>query len=236
VSPDDVYQVRIERRSRFLGDGFLVDGGLVDGGLVGGFQVDPAFVVTTAAVVRDAGPSVELRAPRSGAGDSGADAPVAAEVVEVLGEDGLALLEVAAPGFLVLPRPAEPSTELTGAGLPARAVGDELLRFRRLGAAHLRAELEGLAPHRLNGAAEKLGGGKGGGGESSTLRIAQGQAGGGQRAESDGLTAGRQAAAGGAGDCVRGALLLDYLRERARSGRLDPMVTVPAPGVREGSR
>jgi hypothetical protein len=172
VSPDDVYQVGVEYRSRALGDGFLVD---------------PAFVVTTAEVLRGAGPVVDLRVV-------GAGGTIAAEVVEVLGDDGLALLEVAAPGFAVLPSPAGPEAALDRAGgppIPVHALGDQLLRFRRLGAARLRADLNGLTP-----AARP---------ESSA-------------------------------DDQRGTLLLACLRERARTGILDPVVTVPGLSAAEGSR
>jgi hypothetical protein len=168
VSPDDVHQVRITDASRTLGDGVLVG---------------PGFAVTTAAVLRDAGPVVALRAP-------GSDAPVAAEVVEVLGSEGLVLPEVAAPGFDV---PFHPP------------MADQVLHCRRLGAGRRPADL-------------KLGGADGSEGEGSTADTASGQAGGTRRTASD---------------QERGALLLAYLKERARTGRLDPVVTVPA---LEGSR
>jgi hypothetical protein len=48
--------------------------------------------VTTAAVLRDAGPVVAPQSP-------GSDALVAAEVVDVLGSEGLVPLEVAVPSF-----------------------------------------------------------------------------------------------------------------------------------------
>jgi hypothetical protein len=173
VSPDDVHQVRIETASDAPGVHTLGDGVLVG----------PGFAVTTVAVLRDAGPSVALRAP-------GSDAPVAAEVVEVLGSEGLVLLEVAAPGFDV------PFNS---------AMADRLLGFHRFGAARLLADL-------------KFGGGADAEGESSTAETASNRAGGTRR------TANTQ---------ERGALLLAYLEERARTGRLDPVVTVPA---LEGSR
>jgi hypothetical protein len=211
VSPDDVYQVGIEHRSRALGDGFLV----------AGFPGDRAFVVTTAQVVRDAGPVVEVRRP----GDGGATGPglgtdgsvagetVAAEVVEVLGEDGLALLEMAAPGFAVFPSPAGPEAALDlpgGPPIPAHTLGDRLLRFRRLGAARLRADLNGLT---LGDALPPVGA---------------------KPARAEPPAAERTAAELAAEE--RAALLLGCLRERARSGLLDPVVTVPGLGAGEGSR
>jgi hypothetical protein len=216
VSSDVVHQVRINHATRTLGDGFLVA---------------PGFVITTAAVVRDVGPGVSLSvrglpdgpgspdgrglpdgpgspdgpgvkgAEGSGIGDTGVAAPVAAEVVEVLGSDELALLEVA-PGFVV-PAGARPipAAELS---FPAGTPADQLLRFRRFGAAHLRAELEG----------RKMGGAQAREGEGSGAQTASERAGDTQRTTNS------------AGE--RGALLLAYLRERARTGRLDPLVTVPA--------
>jgi hypothetical protein len=178
VSPDDVHRVRITDASRTLGDRVLGDRVLGDRVLV-----EPGFAVTTAAVSRDAGPFVALRAP-------GSDAPVAAEVVEVLGSERRVLLEVAAPGFDV---PFNPS------------VAGQVPRFRRLGAGRLPAE-------------PKLGGVKGSEGESSTADTASEQAGGTRRTTND---------------QERGALLPAYLKERARTGRLDPVVTVPS---LEGSR
>jgi hypothetical protein len=157
VSPDDVYQVRIEPAFTSRGDAALGDAVLVA----------PGFAVTTTAALRDAGPVVGLRAP-------GSDAPVAAEVVEVLGSEERVLLEVAAPGFDV---PFNPST------------AGQLLRFR---AGRLLADL------------------KWGGGETREVS-----------------TMGVESAGAG------GTLLLAYLWERARTGRLDPVVTVPA---LEGSR
>jgi hypothetical protein len=151
-----------------------------------------------------AGPAVSVRAPDSDAQDSDAqdsDAPVAAEVVEVLGSGPgeLALLEVAAPGFVVPLRPAPASAVLPGSPLPPRAIHDELLRFRRFGAA-----------------GPKFGGAERREGESSTVTTASIQAGGARHTASDQRSA------------ERGALLLAYLREHARTGRLDPVVTVPA--------
>lgn len=168
MSPDDVHQVRIEDASRALALG--------DGVLVG-----PGFAVTLAAVLRDAGPVVALRA-------AGSDAPVTAEVVEVLGSEGLVLLEVAAPGFDV---PVNP------------ALADQLLRFRHFGARRLLAGL-------------KMAGENGAEGEGSTASVASDEAGGTRRTTNE-----------------RGALLLAYRQERARTGRLDPVVTAPA---LEGSR
>lgn len=232
MSSDVVHQVRIEHASRVLGEGFLVGA---------------SFVVTTAAVVHETGLAVSLRVPgddgaerpgtgddgaagpgtgddgaaRPGTGDTGVAAPVAAEVVEVLGSQGLALLEVAAPGFVVPLPPAPGAAALRlpdGSSLPATAIPGRLGCFRRFGAAHLRAELDG----------RKIGGGTGGGGEGSTARTASEQAGGAQRTA--GMTADGPSSAD-AGE--RGVLLLAYLWESARSGRLDPLVTVPA---LEGSR
>lgn len=212
-----IHRVRIEHASRVLGEGFLVGA---------------SFVVTTAAVVHETGLAVSLRVPGDdgaerpgtgddgaagpGTGDTGVAAPVAAEVVEVLGSQGLALLEVAAPGFAVplAPAPAAAALRLPdGSSLPATAIPGRLGCFRRFGAAHLRAELDG----------RKIGGGTGGGGEGSTARTASEQAGGAQRTA--GMTADGPSSAD-AGE--RGSLLLAYLRELARSGRLDPLVTVPA--------
>jgi hypothetical protein len=245
VSPDDVYQVGIELRSRALGEGFLVD---------------PAFVVTSAAAVRDAGPAVELRVPSangaaaSGTGQGPGAGPgagagetvpaeripaevVPAEVVEVLGDDGLALLEVAAPGFAVLPPPAGPEAALDRPGappIPARALAGRLLHFQRLGARRLRADLDGRATggRATAGppAAEHLrpvpagAGSNGTGPGPATL-------GGGLRNDPGGSANGR-----GPADHDQAALLLAYLRERARSGLLDPMLTVPALDAGEGSR
>ncbi|HEY0533816.1 MAG TPA: hypothetical protein VGD29_19700 [Actinoplanes sp.] len=174
MSPDDVHQVRIEDASRTLGDGVLVG---------------PGFAVTTAAVLRDAGPVVALRAP-------GSDAPVAAEVVEVLSSEGLVLLEVAAPGFDV---PFNPT------------MADQVLRFRRFEAGRLLADL-------------KFGGERGREGESSAEDSASERAGGTRRTATGRTATGRTATDGR----ERGALLLAYLKERARTGRLDPVVTVPA--------
>jgi hypothetical protein len=171
VSPDDVHQVRIEHATRTLGEQPLGFGVLAG----------PGFAVTTAAVLCDTGPVVALRSP-------GSDAPIAAEVVEVLGSEGLVLLEVAAPGFDV---PINPS------------MADQVLRFRRFGAARLLADL-------------KFGGEDGGEGEGSTADTASAEAGGTRRTANE-----------------RGALLLAYPKDRARTGRLDPVVTVPA---LEGSR
>lgn len=184
MSPDDVHQVRIEHATRTLGEQPLGFGVLAG----------PGFAVTTAAVLRDAGPVVALRSP-------GSDAPIAAEVVEVLGSDELALLEVA-PGFVV-PASARPIPAAT-LSFPAGALADQLLRFRRFGAAYLRAELEG----------RKMGGAEADKGEGSRAETASERAGGTQRTTNS------------AGE--RGGLLLAYLRERARTGRLDPLVTVPA--------
>ena len=240
MSPDDVYQVGIELRSRALGEGFLVD---------------PAFVVTSAAAVRDAGPAVEVRvAGVAGAATSGTGAGetvpaemtaaemaaaevVPAEVVEVLGDDGLALLEVAAPGFAVLPPPAGPDAALDRPGapsIPARALAGRLLHFQRLGARRLRADLDGRPTGSRATAgpqpAEHLrpapagAGSNGTGPDPATL-------GGGPRNDPGGSANGR----GPAGD-DRAALLLAYLRERARSGLFDPMLTVPALDAGEGSR
>jgi hypothetical protein len=204
VSSDVVHQVRINPAARTPGDGFLVA---------------PGFVITTAAVVSDVGPGVSLSvrgllngpgslngpggkgAGGSGIGDTGVAAPVAAEVVEVLGSDELALLEVA-PGFVV-PASAWPIPAAT-LSFPAGALADQLLRFRRFGAAYLRAELEG----------RKMGGAEADKGEGSRAETASERAGGTQRTTNS------------AGE--RGGLLLAYLRERARTGRLDPLVTVPA--------
>lgn len=230
MSSDVVHQVRIEHASRVLGEGFLVGA---------------SFVVTTTAVAHETGLAVSLRVPGDdgaarpgtgddgaagtgddgaagpGTGDTGVAAPVAAEVVEVLGSQGLALLEVAAPGFVVPLPPAPGAAALRlpdGSTIPAPAVAGRLGSFRRFGAAHLRAELDG----------RKISGGSGGGGEGSTARIASEQAGGARRTA--GMTADGPSSAD-AGE--RGVLLLAYLWESARSGRLDPLVTVPA---LEGSR
>lgn len=171
MSPDDVHQVRISDASRTLDLG--------DGVLVG-----PCFAVTAAGVLRDAGPVVALRTP-------GSDALVTAEVVEVLGSEGLVLLEVAAPGFDV---PFNP------------AMADQLLQFRHFGAAQLLTEL-------------KFGGDLGAEGEGSTALDPMDEAGGTRRTANE-----------------RGALLLAYLQERARTGRVDPVITVPALIAPEGSR
>ncbi len=188
MRPDNVYQVRIEQRSRALGDGFLVD---------------PGFVVTSADAVRDAGPAVELRMPGgAGATNNGAGETVTAEVIEVRGEDGLALLAVAKPGFRTLPAPVGPAAALDRPGhapIPALAVGDQLLRFHRLGAARLRAELNGLTPGDLR-------------------------------------PPGRPELGPAAGGDERAALLLDHLRGQARSGRLEPVMTVPGLVTGEDSR
>jgi hypothetical protein len=195
-----VHQVRINHAARTVGDGFLAA---------------PGFVTTSTAVVRDVGPGVLLSVPGwlngpgssngrggkgvegSGIGDTGVAAPVAAEVVEVLGSDQLELLEVA-PVFAV-PTGAHP--------IPAAEfsfpVGTPADQLRSFGAANLRAELEG----------RKMGGAEAGEGEGSRVETASERAGGTQRTTNS------------AGE--RGALLA-YLRERARTGRLDLVVAVPA--------
>ena len=242
-----MYQVRIEQRSRALGDGFLVA---------------PGFVVTTAAAVRDAGPAVELLLPgEDGAAGSGTGAgeTVAAEVIEVLGEDGLALLEVVAPGFRALPAPAGPGAALTRPGhAPIRAhdLGDQLLRFPRLGAARLHADLNGPFPPARpadtaspdpagpdaaeHSAARPESAGHNAAALDSAALDSAGHSAGGQDAGRQDAGRNGLAAGPGADDAVAGneraALLLDYLRERARSGRLDPVVTVPGLGAGEGSR
>jgi hypothetical protein len=146
------------------------------------------LVVTTAAVVHGAGPAVAVRAPGSD------DAPVAAEVVEVLGSGPgeLALLEAVAPGFVMPLRPADdrPSTR-----------HDRLPRFRRLGAARLRHD------RKIGGAAAREG-------ESSEVETTSEQAGGARRTANSSEE--------------RGLPLLAYPKERARTGRLDPVVTVPS--------
>jgi hypothetical protein len=235
VRPDDVYQVRIEQRSRALGVGFLID---------------PGFVVTSAEAVRDAGPAVELQLPDDAEAGPVATTPeaagpdiaspdiaspdiaspdiaspdiaspddagetVTAEVIEVRGEDGLALLAVAKPGFRTLPEPAGREVTLDRPGhppIPAPMLGDQLLRFRHLGAAGLRAALDG-------GTIDPL--------SPDERRPDQVRS---ERTD-------RPALNDAAGGNERAALLLDHLRERARSGRLDPVVTVPGLDAGEGSR
>jgi hypothetical protein len=117
VSPDDVYQVRIECAFHPSGDGILVP---------------PGSVAAFATVARGAGPAVPPGGPGStsrigrarsdepdrtsrvkgergvsSAEGAGVAAPVAAEVIEVRGADGLTLPETAAPGFVV-PAPGSP--------------------------------------------------------------------------------------------------------------------------------
>jgi hypothetical protein len=147
VGPDAVQQVRIEHACRTVGDGFLVGTGLV---------------ITTADLARDAGPTapVSVRAV-DGAEQSGTGvaAPVAAEVVEVLGSEGLALPEVAAPPQLAVP--AFPSGPLL-----ARSP-----LCRHPGASRPGAGLGG----------RKIGGGGGPIGEGSEARLESGRAGGTRR-------------------------------------------------------
>jgi hypothetical protein len=150
VGPDAVQQVRIEHACRTVGDGFLVGTGLV---------------ITTADLARDAGPTapVSVRAvhgaEQSGTGETGVAAPVAAEVVEVLGSEGLALPEVAAPPQLAVP--AFPSGPLL-----ARSP-----LCRHPGASRPGAGLGG----------RKIGGGGGPIGEGSEARLESGRAGGTRR-------------------------------------------------------
>lgn len=150
MGPDAVQQVRIEHACRTLGDGFLVGTGLV---------------ITTAELARDAGPTAPVGvravdgAEQSGTGKTGVAAPVAAEVVEVLGSERLVLPEVAAPPQRAVP--AIPSGPLF-ARSPVR---------RRSGASRPGAGLGG----------RKIGGGDGPIGEGSAAGTESGRAGGTRR-------------------------------------------------------
>jgi len=233
--------------------------------------IGPGFAVTTAAAMRDAGPVAARRAPVP-------DAPIAAEVVEVLGSHGLALLKVAAPGFDVPvharpaaqvppvhrfaaallradPKPPTPAGTVSspdGLGTPPRAslAGPDTPSPTSLAGPDTPSSASSSAPFAepvypplgepggprpspgdtgdepsplarplpsaagpgsLVLAERKLGGGDGREGEGSSSDRASAEVGGTRRRANE-----------------RGALLLAYLQERARTGRLDPVLTVPA--------